>query len=53
MAKTADERSDLTDLVDYPRETLAQLSCPVLSLFGLSECGAELVARLAPQFIKL
>ncbi|WP_246798802.1 hypothetical protein [Rhizobium leguminosarum] len=34
-------------------EVVAQLSCPVLSLFGLSECGAELVARLAPRFIKL
>lgn len=32
---------------------VAELACPVLNLFGLSECGAELVARLAPRFIKL
>lgn len=32
---------------------VAELACPVLSLFGLNECGAELVAGLAPRFIKL
>jgi len=32
---------------------VAQLSCPVLSLFGVAECSAELVAGLASRFIKL
>ena len=34
-------------------DVVAQLSCPVLSVFGFTECGADLVARLAPRLIKL
>lgn len=32
---------------------VATLACPVLSLFGFNECGAELVEGLAPRFTKL
>lgn len=34
-------------------EVVAELSCPVLSLFGFAECGPEFVASLAPRFVKL
>lgn len=32
---------------------VAQLACPVLSLFGFNDCSTELVERLAPRFTKL
>jgi len=34
-------------------EVVAQLACPVLSLFGLNDCSAEMVAGMAPRFTKL
>lgn len=34
-------------------EVVAELSCPVLSLFGLPEYGPDFVARLTPRFVKL
>ena len=32
---------------------VAELGCPVLHLFGFTECSPEFVAGLAPRFIKL
>lgn len=54
----ADQRTtigtwDVPVLAANWHEVVAQLSCPVLNLFGFPECGAELVAGLAPRFIKL
>ena len=34
-------------------EVVANLSCPILSLFGFNDCDPNLVARLAPRFVKL
>jgi hypothetical protein len=34
-------------------EVVAQLACPVLSLFGFNDCSAEMVAGMAPQFTRL
>ncbi|MEI9852806.1 MAG: ATP-binding protein [Sphingomonas sp.] len=44
---------DIPALVADWHAVVAELSCPVLSLFGLPNCGADLVAGLAPRFIKL
>ena len=57
-AARADQRTtigtwDTLMLVANWHDAVAQLSCPVLSVFGFTECGAELVAGLAPRFIKL
>nr|AOO91875.1 ATPase AAA [Rhizobium leguminosarum bv. trifolii] len=54
----ADQRTtigtwDVPVLAANWHEVVAQLSCPVLNLFGFTECGGELVAGLAPRFIKL
>ena len=54
----ADQRTtggtwDLQVLVANWHDVVAQLSCPVLNLFGFGECGPELVAGMAPRFIKL
>ncbi|MGK2912070.1 MAG: AlbA family DNA-binding domain-containing protein [Sphingobium sp.] len=35
------------------QEVVAQLACPVLSLFGLNDCNAEMVAGMAPRFTRL
>ena len=32
---------------------VAELACPILSMFNFDQCSAELVERLAPRFIKL
>lgn len=32
---------------------VAELGCPILKLFGVDFCSAELVARMAPRFVKL
>lgn len=34
-------------------EAVAQLACPVLSLFGIDHCGPDMVANMAPRFTKL
>ncbi len=54
----ADQRTttgtwDVPVLAANWHEVVAQLSCPVLSLFGFTECSAEFVAGQAPKFIKL
>jgi hypothetical protein len=54
----ADQRStvgawDVPVLAANWHEVVAELSCPVLSLFGFTECGPEFVARLAQRFVKL
>jgi hypothetical protein len=54
----ADQRTtagtwDVPVLVADWHSVVAELSCPVLSLFGFRDCSAELVAGLAPRFVKL
>lgn len=54
----ADQRStsgawDVSALAANWHEVVAKLSCPILSLFGFTDCGPELVANLAPRFVKL
>jgi hypothetical protein len=54
----ADQRTttgswDVSFLVANWHEVVAQLACPVLSLFGLNGCSAEMVAGMAPRFIRL
>jgi len=44
---------DVPALVADWHAVVAELSCPILSLFGFPSCGADLVAGLAPRFIKL
>lgn len=34
-------------------DVVAELSCPILSLFGFHDCDSGLVSRLAPRFVKL
>jgi len=34
-------------------QIVAGLGCPILTLFGLDFCSAELVAGMAPRFKKL
>lgn len=34
-------------------EVVAELSCPILGLFGFHDCDAGLVARLSSRFVKL
>ncbi len=54
----ADQRTttgtwDLPVLMANWQEVVAELSCPVLGLFGFAECDSGLVARMAPRFVKL
>lgn len=54
----ADQRTitgtwDVQVLMANWQEVVARLSCPVLSLFGLNDCSAELVAGMAPRFTRL
>lgn len=54
----ADQRTttgswEVSMLAANSNAVIANLSCPVLSLFGFNDCSAELVQRLAPRFIKL
>jgi hypothetical protein len=54
----ADQRTttgswDVPVLMANWHEVVARLACPVLSLFGLNNCSAEMVAGMAPQFTKL
>src|SRR5581483_1489873 len=37
---------------DWP-SVVADLSCPILRLFGFADCGPGFVRRLAPRFVKL
>jgi len=37
---------------DWPK-VVSDLSCPVLRLFSLDQCGPELVRQIAPRFVKL
>lgn len=32
---------------------VAELGCPILRLFGLTDCSAKVVERMAPKFVKL
>lgn len=34
-------------------QIVAELGCPILTLFGLDFCSAEFVASIAPRFVKL
>lgn len=54
----ADQRTtigtwDLPSIKANWHDVVAELSCPVLSLFGFTDCNAGLVGRLAPRFVKL
>ncbi len=54
----ADQRTtigswDVPVLAANWHEVVAQLACPVLNLFGLNDCSAEMVAGMAPRFTKL
>lgn len=54
----ADQRTtsgcwDLAVLRASWQEVVSQLSCPVLSLFGLNDCSADMVASMAPRFVRL
>ncbi|MDQ3082381.1 MAG: ATP-binding protein [Gemmatimonadota bacterium] len=54
----ADQRTttgswDVPVLAANWHEVVAQLACPVLSLFGLNDCSAEMVAGMAPRFTRL
>lgn len=51
--RTVDGTWSLPALTANWHEVVAELSCPVLSLFGFTECNPNLVARLAPRFVKL
>ena len=54
----ADQRT-IGGLWDVPaiaanwHEVVASLACPILSLFSFDGCAPELVAGLAPRFVKL
>ena len=54
----ADQRTtsgswDLPAIVANWHTVVASLACPVLNLFNFDGCGEQLVAGLAPRFIKL
>ncbi|HCN73761.1 MAG TPA: ATP-binding protein [Pusillimonas sp.] len=55
---TADKRITsgewpIVKLNTHWHQVVADLGCPILSLFGLDFCSAELVASIAPRFVKL
>jgi hypothetical protein len=51
--RTTSGRWDLPVLAANWHDVVAQLACPVLSLFGLNDCSAEMVAGMARQFVRL
>lgn len=44
---------DLPALTANWHEIVAKLSSPILGLFGFHDCNAQLVARMAPRFVKI